>query len=231
MEPMPLVKLSVLAWSLYNTCSATQHQPSTPSNGKRKGRLNTSGHSSRSFSCPHSQCSFRGTEFISLRNKLLGSWLNELQGISCCPHTTVPPPNNTLEPQNCSAAERTKISQWGASYCRGRSFSLSTKTMVGSECEEQQINWGIALPFKGRSSTFCPQIKIMVQFLPQPQPTSLLLLWWDQRGPRNYVSVIKIRGFLIILRWCYRQLQLKVCKTSVWPSGRKRLGILHDCHT
>lgn len=30
--PMPLVKLSVLAWPLYNNPSVTQHQPSRPSN-------------------------------------------------------------------------------------------------------------------------------------------------------------------------------------------------------
>jgi len=54
---------------------------------------------------------------------------------------------------------------------------LSMDTTVGSECEEQQINSGIALPFWGRSSTHLSSDQIMVLLLSQPQLTGLLLLW------------------------------------------------------
>lgn len=49
-------------------------------------------------------------------------------------------------------------------------FYLSTQTMTGSECEEQQINSGVALPFRGKPSTYLSSDQITVQLLPQTPP-------------------------------------------------------------
>lgn len=170
-------------------------------------------------------------EFISLRNKLLNLWLNELQEIVCSRQDTLPPPpSGILKPRKCSASEWTKTSQWRSSICKGRPFQ-STQTMTGSECEEQQINSGIALPSRGKPSTSLFSDQVTVQLLPQTQLTSLPTAVVMRPKRDKELSAVKIRDFLIIFedvignsRWRYVKLLFDF---QEWKGSVS----LHDCST
>lgn len=162
------------------------------------------------------------------KEQVLGLWFNELQQIIHS-HIIIPPPRKVLEPQKWSASEWTKVSQWRSSVCKGRPF-VSVHTNCDGEWVWRAANkFRYCTNFQGKTTTYLPSDQITVQLLPQTQLTRLLLLWWDQKGLRNYLRAIKIRGFLIILEDIIGNSRWRYVKLLFDLQEGKGSASLHDC--